>query len=358
MKIKEILFDYTNPIDIPTKNLADDVNTILGNFKKALHDNVGSPYNTEKRYREFFKYINTSFKQCILHNKRSKTGIFVGQHKNYSIDTAVKEYYDFTVSRNNLQMDYTSQKLYKMTLVEVSILLFTYEKIYDFQIKYAIIHLLRNRFKYYSVDWEENYTILPFRYDRDDIELVYNWVLNTETTDLPKIGNEQVTISHRQKAEILTPKSIMKPRNKDDLEFLIKDCSSQTERKQIIANHFHISISTAQRMMKKFGLLNKSFKEIHEERSAREHEEIKTLITNQHAETNEVISEQAQTIIDLLTQQLNAMSKQIDKLSDELESLRDENFKLKTSQSMFPNNQNKDWFVDTDFLNKTTPIIR
>lgn len=358
MKIKEILLDHTNPIDIPTKNLADAVNTILDNFKKALHDNVGCPYNTEKRYREHFKSINTCFKHCILHNKRSKTGIFVGQHKNYSIDTAVKEYYDFTVSRNNLQMDYTSQKLYKMTLVEVSILLFTYEKTYDFQIKYAIIHLLRNRFKYYSVDWEENYTILPFRYDRDDIELVYNWVLNTETTDLPKIGNEQVTISHRQKAEILTPKSIMKPRNKDDLEFLIKDCSSQTERKQIIANHFHISISTAQRMMKKFGLLNKSFKEIHEERSAREHEEIKTLITNQHAETNEVISEQAQTIIDLLTQQLNAMSKQIDKLSDELESLRDENFKLKTSQSMFPNNQNKDRFVDTDFLNKTTPIIR
>ena len=358
MTIKEILFDYTNPIDIPTKNLADDVNTILGNFKKALHDNVGSPYNTEKRYREFFKYINTSFKQCILHNKRSKTGIFVGQHKNYSIDTAVKEYYDFTVSRNNLQMDYTSQKLYKMTLVEVSILLFTYEKIYDFQIKYAIIHLLRNRFKYYSVDWEENYTILPFRYDRDDIELVYNWVLNTETTDLPKIGNEQVTISHRQKAEILTPKSIMKPRNKDDLEFLIKDCSSQTERKQIIANHFDISISTAQRMMKKFGLLNKSFKEVHEERSAREHEEIKTLITNQHAETNEVISEQAQTIIDTLTQQLKAMSKQVDKLSDELESVREENFKLQRSRSMFPNNQNKDWFVDTDFLNKTTPIIR
>lgn len=123
MKIKEILFDYTNPIDIPTKNLADDVNNLPDNFKKALHDNVGSPYNTEKRYREFFKYINTCFKQCILHNKRSKTGIFVGQHKNYSIDIAAKEYYDFTVSRNNLQMDYTSQKLYKMTLVEVSILL-------------------------------------------------------------------------------------------------------------------------------------------------------------------------------------------------------------------------------------------
>lgn len=358
MKIKDILYDYTNPIDIPTKNLADAVNTILDNFKKALHDNVGSPYNTEKRYREYFKSINTCFKHCILHNKKSKTGIFVSQYKNYSIDTAAKEYYDFTVSRNNLLMDYTFQKLYEMTLVEVSILLFTYEKIYDFQIKYAIIHLLRNRFKYYSVDWEENYTILPFQYDGDEIERAYNWILNTETTDLPKIVNEQVTIFHRQKAEILTPKSIMEPRNKDDLEFLIRDCSSQTERKQIIANHFHISISTAQRMMKKFGLLNKSFKEVHEERSAREHEEIKTLITNQHAETNEVISEQAQTIIDTLTLQLKAMSKQVDKLSDELESVREENFKLQRSRSMFPNNQNKDWFDDTDFLNKTTPILR
>lgn len=94
----------------------------------------------------------------------------------------------------------------------------------------------------------------------------------------------------------------MEPRNREDLECLIKECTSQSEKKQVIANHFYVSMSTAQRMMKKFGLLNKSFREIHEERSAREHEEIKTLVTNQHAETNEVISEQAQTIIDSLTQ--------------------------------------------------------
>ena len=72
MKIKEILFDYTNPIDIPTKNLADAVNTILDNFKKALHDNVGSPYNTEKRYREHFKSINTCFKHCIYTTRNQK----------------------------------------------------------------------------------------------------------------------------------------------------------------------------------------------------------------------------------------------------------------------------------------------
>lgn len=358
MKIKEILFDYTSPIDIPTKNLAEDAETIITNYKKALQAKVVKPYDIDKRYREYFKSINTCFKDCILHNKKSKTGIFISQHKNYSIDTAAKEYFDFTVSRNNLLMDYTFEKLYKMTLVEVSILLLTYKKIYDFQIKYAIIYLMRNRFKYYSVDWEGNYTILPFLYGRDDIDQAYNWALNVETTDLPKIANEYITKFHSQNAEKLTPKSIMEPRSREDIEYLIKDCTSQTEKKQVIANHFHISMSTAQRMMKKFDLLNKSFREIHEERSAREHEEIKTLITNQHAETNEVISEQAQTIIDSLTLQMNAMYKQIEKLSNELESLRDENFKLKMSQSVVSNNNNKDDFSDIDFLNKTPPFTR
>lgn len=356
MKIKEILFDYTNPIDIPTKNLAKDAETIITNYKKALQDKTVKPYDIDKRYRDYFKSINVCFKDCVLHKKNSKTGIFVSQHKKYSIDTAAKEYFDFTVSRNNLQMDYTFDKLYKMTLVEVSILLLTYEKIYDFQLKYAIIYLMRNRFKYYSIDWEGNHTVLPFLYGRDDIEQVYNYVLNVETTDLPKIANEHVIKFHSQNAERLNPKSIMEPRSKDDLECLIKECASQTEKKQVIANHFHISMSTAQRIMKKFGLLNKSFKEIHEERSVREHEEIKTFITNQHGETNEVISEQTQTIIGSLTQQINAMYKQIEMLSNELESLKDENFKLKMSQNKVSNNNNKDDLFNTDIFNKLTTI--
>lgn len=358
MKIKEILFDYTSPIDIPTKNLAKDAETIITNYKKALQDKTVKPYDIDKRYRDYFKSINVCFKDCVLHNKKSKTGIFVSQHKKYSIDTAAKEYFDFTVSRNNLQMDYAFDKLYKMTLVEVSILLLTYEKIYDFQLKYAIIYLMRNRFKYYSIDWEGNHTVLPFLYGRDDIEQVYNWVLNVETTDLPKIANEHVIKFHSQNAERLTPKSVMEPRNREDLECLIKECTSQTEKKQVIANHFHISMSTAQRIMKKFGLLNKSFKEIHDERSVREHEEIKTHSTNQHGETNEVISEQAKTIIDSLTQQLNAMSKQIDKLSDEVKSLKDENSKLKMSQGIFQANSNKEDFSDIDFLYKNITLTR
>ena len=169
MKIKEILFDYTSHIDIPTKNLAEDAETIINNYKKALQDKAVKPYDIDKRYRDYFKSINVCFKDCVSHNKKSKTGIFVSQHKKYSIDTAAKEYFDFTVSRNNLLMDYTFDKLYKMTLIEVSILLLTYEKIYDFQLKYAIIYLMRNRFKYYSIDWEGNHTVLPFHYGRDDI---------------------------------------------------------------------------------------------------------------------------------------------------------------------------------------------
>ena len=66
MKIKEILFDYTNPIDIPTKNLADDANTILDNFKKALHDNVGSPYN--KMLKSIQRHIE--FKDRPKHIRR------------------------------------------------------------------------------------------------------------------------------------------------------------------------------------------------------------------------------------------------------------------------------------------------
>ena len=60
---------------------------------------------------------------------------------------------------------------------------------------------------------------------------------------------------------------------------------SDDSRQSTFANHFNISISTAQRMMKKFGLLNKSFKEVHEERSAREHEEIKTRLSLQPTPT-------------------------------------------------------------------------
>lgn len=75
MKIKEILFDYTNPIDIPTKNLADAVNTILDNFKKALHDNVGSPYNTEKD-TESISSLSIPVSNIVFYTTRNQRLVF------------------------------------------------------------------------------------------------------------------------------------------------------------------------------------------------------------------------------------------------------------------------------------------
>ena len=76
MKIKEILFDYTSPIDIPTKNLAEDAETIINNYKKALQDKAVKPYVVDKRYRDYFKSINVCFKDCVLHNKKIKNWYF------------------------------------------------------------------------------------------------------------------------------------------------------------------------------------------------------------------------------------------------------------------------------------------
>ena len=73
MKIKEILFDYTNPIDIPTKNLADDANTILDNFKKALHDNVGSPY---KKDTESISSLSIPVSNIVFYTTRNQKLVF------------------------------------------------------------------------------------------------------------------------------------------------------------------------------------------------------------------------------------------------------------------------------------------
>lgn len=75
MKIKEILFDYTNPIDIPTKNLADDVNNILGNFKKALHDNVGSLI-TQKKDTESSSSISIPVSNNVFYTTRDQGFVY------------------------------------------------------------------------------------------------------------------------------------------------------------------------------------------------------------------------------------------------------------------------------------------
>ena len=113
----------------------------------------------------------------------------------------------------------------------------------------------------------------------------------------------------------------MKPKCKEDLTWLFEDWMSQSDKKKIIASQYHTSETTAQRWMKKFGLLKKSKNLIHEERCAKEHEEIKTLVVNQHAVTNETIDMSAQTIIDALNNQNKVHTYTIDALNKKIDDL-------------------------------------
>lgn len=187
-------------------------------------------------------------------------------------------------------MKYEKDKYFKLALVEVSLLFITYEKVYDFQIRFALLKLLLQRFFFYSTNWNETWDILCFRDGADDIETIYQWVMDTDMSDLPDIIDESVySIRRKTIVPVLTAKDIMKPKCKEDLTWLFEDWMNQSDKKKIIASQYHTSESTAQRWMKKYGLLKKSNNLIHEERCAKEHEEIKTLIVNQHAVTNESI---------------------------------------------------------------------
>ena len=63
--------------------------------------------------------LNYSVAELRLNKEKSKSGIFVSQHKGYSIASAMKEKFDFHISKINQRMRYSLRKLYELTLVEV-----------------------------------------------------------------------------------------------------------------------------------------------------------------------------------------------------------------------------------------------
>ena len=163
-------------------------------------------------------------------------------------------------------MNYEKDKYFKLALVEVSLLFITYEQIYDFQIRFALLKLLLQRFSFYSTNWDEAWDILCFRDGADDIETIYQWVMDTDMSDLPDITDESVySIRRKTIVPVLTAKDILKPKCKEELTWLFEDWMSQADKKKIIASQYHTSESTAQRWMKKYGLLKKSNNLIHEE---------------------------------------------------------------------------------------------
>ena len=341
MKIKNSTCDDSldNP-NVAAKQLSDAVLEMNDNFKNALKGKFEKPWETIKRYKTTLNELDKTYKKTLLGNEKSKSGMYIGQSHNYSIETAMKEQFGFTVSRENQCMKYEKDKYYKLALVEVSLLFITYEQVYDFQIRFALLKLLLQRFCFYSLNWDETWDILCFRDGADDIETIYLWVMDTDMSDLPDIIDESVYSMRRKTiVSVLTAKDIMKPKCKEDLTWLFEDWMNQSDKKKIIASQYHTSESTAQRWMKKYGLLKKSNNLIHEERCAKEHEEIKTLIVNQHAVTNESIDTSTQTMIDalnsnnkMLTATIETLNKKIDALTREVEDLKTRNQELARTQ--------------------------
>ena len=348
VKVKDLLVDYYTIPNIPIKNLANDIDRVIGQFKNSLKSGCCSPIQVIKYYKDYFDDIKKCFVQCVLNKDKSKSGIFVTQHEGYSIATAMKEKYDFHLSRKNRWMRYSLQKLYELALVELSLLLLTHGKVYDFQIKYAIVQLLCKHFTFYAqCAFDNSWSVDIFLYGQDDIETVYNMVLDTEVSELPKIDKELVVNILNKKRERITPKSINKPYCKEDLTILYDESTSQKDKKAIIAAHYNVSPSTAQRWMKRYGLLKESNNKKHEEKVAKERKEQETEEKNKKLMWNDIykmVTPYAQAIIDGQNAQIQRLHQTIDKLKEEIESLKDENSMLKKNNlGGVKDNADTDW---------------
>lgn len=274
MKIKDYLEDYYTTPNIPAKNLSNMIASTVETFKTSLKDGVITPYGLIKIYMDKLKDINQCFKTCVLKNKTSKSGIYVSQYKGYSIATAMKEYYNFSMSPQNQRMNYSFERLHGLLLVETSLLIKTFGIVYDFQIKFAIMRLLCYHFRFCRQDvYDDSWSAGIFRYGQDDIETAYNMVLDTEVSELPQIDKELIVNILNKKRERITPKSINKPYCKEDLTILYDESTSQKDKKAIIAAHYNVSPSTAQRWMKYYGLLKESNNKKHDEKIAKERKE-------------------------------------------------------------------------------------
>ncbi len=133
------------------------------------------------------------------------------------------------------------------------------------------MQLLCKHFTFYAqCVFDKSWSVDIFLNGQDDIETVYNMVLDTEVSELPQIGKELVVNILNKKRERITPKSINKPYCKEDLTILYDESTSQKDKKAIIAAHYNVSPSTAQRWMKHYGLLKESNNKKHDEKVAKE----------------------------------------------------------------------------------------
>lgn len=350
--IREIVENYE--LQPAIHNLSDDINTTFNRLIITIKDNCITPDSILVTYRRVLEVYNTTFKTIILNNANSKSGMFIKQSNYHNLDEYISKTYKFTVSKSNMRLGYTKNKLYDIAKYEIGLILGKYNKIYDFQIQYIILYLLLNKFELVYTDFANKRSwALNFA----DIEDVYNGLLNCQVNDLPNISEEELsTIAKKQFESDLKKKqtSLLKPQCAEDLTCLFDEGMSQNEKCiAIMANWPKCgSIATAKRWMKKFDLLNKSTMEIHFENAKEERKEIlretKNSITLSKWYFTEIMSK-----LDKLIEQNEELKEQNKQLLKENKELKERLNVLEKNQQNIMNTTSKveDLLGDTTFLN-------
>lgn len=78
MKIKESVGDYSlNNPNVAAKQLSDAVSDVNTNFKKVLKGKFEKPWETVRRYKTTLNELDKTYKQRLLGNENSKSGMYV-----------------------------------------------------------------------------------------------------------------------------------------------------------------------------------------------------------------------------------------------------------------------------------------
>lgn len=330
-KSKELV-DYKNCIQ--TKKLADKFNEVTDNFIKACNSKVWEPKRLIKTYKKEFDFLEKLYKDVVLGKKTAKSGMFIWVCDGMDLDNYIQNRFNFTITKTNMCMKYNVDKLYDLVLYEVSMLYHKYNVLYEFQIRYAAVKILCNRFNLIEQDAEIFGTGLDtIHYNINDIDDVVTRVLNTEAAELalftPDLLDKIIKTRKKREKVVL---NVNRPTSKEELLILIDDSMKQTEKKRKVAQYYGVSQTTAQRWFKEYGLLQESYADKHHR-----------LMMQNHEDTILKIEESKDEIIERLTRDNKRLHDKIDTLEKKIDLLLKRNEELE--QKLFYALSNKNDYM-------------
>ncbi len=338
-----ILLQANDPI---TKNLKEQIDELFDNFVIELNKGTLHPVDLIKKYKPYFDEIDKQFKKHVLNNENARTGLFSKQCGSHKINDYLLNKFQFTRTRSNLYMSYTQDKLYELTLFELSLLYRKHNFLYEFMIRYALYMVLTGYFRLYDKDDSVKGWKLTF--DPQTLYSVYNRLVATDEHDIPDFDTDlDIAVVKnvdkiRESKRVEIP-GVSKPKKPEDITDLFKDREelTQTEKYKIASEYWHCSVRTMKKYFSQFGLCKNRYnvKTVKEETK----EEIKLnddimdrvrdLETRLEAKERE--NELLNQTIQLLNKQVTHYDKIIDELKADKDALKEEVEALKKRNEKF-----------------------